>query len=437
MGTKVKNYCVLVGHGQGRERGDDLRARTEQEHVWRSSRRAGSGRFGQNRQGQIGWVALARGSNSRIRASVVLAAAVMALGLPATPAEAGLRPAPDPPGTVHPGHNDQQPWFSGGARGLSEWWALPPSEFCPNSSFEGEANWSFQFDGTADVTDTTPSSACSQPSRLSRPMYLQPLPTSRTSKLIPTTTPEDAVGDVDRQPDGHQGNRCPPHLAPVYLVDAQEGPSGWRLPPSPRRRPSRRRGGTFRFPIFRPGRPPTPWNVTAHERRDDRGPLPAARPGLLPDQDRFEWATIPILDNTLSEGDQTFTATITNAGGATIGDPASMNMLVTDDDSDATAPQTSFHHPLHDKVYKKTNYLARTIHVFAPGLALEPSGIQRGPDGPSEDEDERIVPVVERERVVPRWLQQYRGQGALAPHLVLRRFQQQVDLRVPQEPKGP
>ena len=51
------------------------------------------------------------------------------------------------------------------------------------------------------------------------------------------------------------------------------------------------------------------------------------------------------------------------------GDVGTITFTIVDNDEpggDQTAPQTSFHHPLNDKVYKKINYLARTIHVLPP-----------------------------------------------------------------------
>ena len=77
--------------------------------------------------------------------------------------------------------------------------------------------------------------------------------------------------------------------------------------------------------------------------------------------------TIPLINDSRSEGDETFALVLSApTGGATLDDPSTATITIHDDDgsgtSDTIAPYTAFHQPLHGKKYTRNE--ATTLLLF-------------------------------------------------------------------------
>ena len=179
-----------------------------------------------------------------------------------------------------------------------------------------------------------------------------------------------------------------PRQAPVFVVD-NDGTDRVTLPPDPYDAVSMSEltaqystGPDVQIPVFRAG-PATgtinvPYTVTAGSGVTD-GDYNVLSPAQLEftTGERVEYVKLELLDDLADEANETLTVTVDPPTGVGEGTTTNTVTIVDNDTSsgDNTPPATSFHHPLHGKTYERTNYLARTIHVFAPGPSLEPSGI--------------------------------------------------------------
>jgi hypothetical protein len=81
----------------------------------------------------------------------------------------------------------------------------------------------------------------------------------------------------------------------------------------------------------------------------------------------FKSATVTVQSD--AETDPNETIIVNLVGGQS---PSSLTITILDEESDNTAPETSFHHPKHNQTLMYKSPKARSIHVFVP---KDPSGI--------------------------------------------------------------
>jgi hypothetical protein len=166
------------------------------------------------------------------------------------------------------------------------------------------------------------------------------------------------------------GDIVSPSSAPIYLVDSDSTLQVSTAPASPT--PTISEQQNFTFPIFKAGTGSAS-NVTVTVSGGTPG-SDYTQPAVVnfSSTDPFETVTIDILQDDTDTGPETYTATITDGGGAAIGTPSQMSFVVNDIESDTTPPLTSFHHPKHGVTYKFGSAKARTIHIYGHP---DPSGI--------------------------------------------------------------
>jgi hypothetical protein len=188
---------------------------------------------------------------------------------------------------------------------------------------------------------------------------------------------------------GGEANLLTPKEAPVFIVD-NDGSHRVTLPDSPYNsvQISELTGAIstnpdVQIPIFRAG-PATNQVVVPYTITPGAGVTGADYTDMssgsvtIPANQRMGLIKLAITDDFEDEADEQLSIQIAAPAGTAV-ETATHTVTILDNDvagGDQTAPKTSFHHPKHNKTYKRTNYLARTIHVFAPGEDLEPSGIE-------------------------------------------------------------
>jgi hypothetical protein len=186
---------------------------------------------------------------------------------------------------------------------------------------------------------------------------------------------------------GGEANIRPPSEAPIFIVD-DEGSHRVTLPDSPynsvqisESTAQISTGPDVQIPVFRAGLANDPVvvpytiapgaGVTAGDYTDT-----TSGSVTIPSGERMALIKLGITDDFEDETDEQLTVQIAAPTDATV-ETATSTVTIIDNDvpgGDQTAPKTSFHHPKHNRTYKATNYLARTIHVFTP--ADDPSGIE-------------------------------------------------------------
>lgn len=203
-----------------------------------------------------------------------------------------------------------------------------------------------------------------------------------------TPDPESAVEYFIARISGGHALIAQPSQAPVFIVD-NDGTDRVTLPPDHYDAVSISEltaqystGPDVQIPVFRAGPAAgtisVPYTVTGGSGVTD-GDYNVLSPAQLEftTGERVEYVKLELIDDLADEANETLTVTVDPPTGVGEGTTTNTVTIVDNDTStgDNTPPATSFHHPLHNKTYESTNYLARTIHVFAPGTAQEPSGI--------------------------------------------------------------
>jgi hypothetical protein len=307
------------------------------------------------------------GAPFRARAALVLSAAILALGVTAIPAKAAC----GVPRISLSGFSlgNQVPHFYRGPEGGPATIGALATEFCPNQEpFEGSTKWQLSA-GTAGLDETNPDSDTFT-FQASGPH--ETVPDDDVVELSSTGGPEAVTENVTLTlTSPTQGNVVAPTQAPLYIIDTDGANRVATAPASST--PTLSEGQVFKFPVFKagPGEADVAVTVTGGSASDYQQPAPVHFLAT----DRFKIVTINILEDDSDTGAETYTATIASGGAAAVSTPTAMSFVVNDIQSDNDAPLTSFHHPKNGVTYKFGSAKARTVHVYAPGAAEEPSGI--------------------------------------------------------------
>jgi hypothetical protein len=296
----------------------------------------------------------------------VLSTAILALGLTATPAGASC-------GTpkiwlVGFALGDQLPRFYWGTEGSFTNIYARAADFCPkdDTPHVGSTKWQLSA-GSASLDEVSPDSGTfnfdGNPSDHTQPV----------DDFDPVNLADDADELIENVTvsltSPTEGNLVQPTQAPLYIVDT-DGSARVETAPTTST-PAISENQVFKFPIFKAGTGTANVTVTVSggtPGSDYTQPAPVS----FSTTERFKLVTINILQDSSDTGPETYTATITDGGGAGIGTPANMQFTVNDIESDGTAPETSFHHPKHNQTMKYKSPKAKSIHVFVP---KDPSGI--------------------------------------------------------------
>jgi hypothetical protein len=207
-----------------------------------------------------------------------------------------------------------------------------------------------------------------------------------TLNVLSDSTPEDAVETLTVKLTGGEAslNYGGPSEAPVHIVD-DDGAARVGLPWGPATTIIELDGHfapnpDIQLPVFRAGTDTSTqvvvnYSITAPE----EGDYTDITGGQVTIPIGQRHATIQLAINRDDDAtDENLSIQLTGATNATLAENTSTTVVIDDNyfpGSDDDPPLTSFHHPKNGVTYKFGSAKARTVHVYAPGMSVEPSGI--------------------------------------------------------------